>query len=51
MTEVQGTNGRRIAQELFGLFLIFWGLLVLLSLVSYDQGDPCLLYTSDAADD
>ena len=36
MTEEQGTHGRRIAQELFGLFLIFWGLLVLLSLVSYD---------------
>lgn len=49
MTEVQGTNGRRIAQELFGLFLIFWGLLVLLSLVSYDQGDPGINHAVSAA--
>lgn len=49
MTEAQGTNGRKIAQELFGLFLIFWGLLVLLSLASYDQGDPGINHAVSAA--
>lgn len=49
MTAEQGTNGRRIAQELFGLFLIFWGLLVLLSLVSYDQGDPGINHAVSAS--
>ena len=27
---------------MFGLFLIFWGLLVLLSLVSFNQNDPSI---------
>lgn len=40
--EVAITDGRKIARELFGLFLIFWGLLVLLSLVSFDQNDPSI---------
>lgn len=40
--EVAVTDGRKIARELFGLFLIFWGLLVLLSLVSFDQNDPSI---------
>ena len=41
----------RYAQELgllFGLIgLVFWGL----ALASYNLTDPCLLYTSDAADE
>lgn len=35
-------NNQKLARELFGLFLIFWGLLVLLSLLSHDQRDPSL---------
>jgi len=35
-------DNRKIAHELGGLFLIFWGLFVLLSLVTFDQGDPSL---------
>lgn len=35
-------NSQKLARELFGLFLIFWGLLVLLSLLSHDQRDPSL---------
>ena len=40
--EVAITDGRKIARELFGLFLIFWGLLVLLSLASFNQNDPSI---------
>ena len=35
-------DNRKITHELGGLFLIFWGLFVLLSLVSFDPGDPSL---------
>ena len=35
-------DNRKIAHELGGLFLIFWGLFVLLSLVTFDPGDPSL---------
>ncbi len=38
--EEQAATGRKVVRELCGLFLIFWGLLVLLSLISYDQRDP-----------
>ena len=35
-------DNRKIAHELGGLFLIFWGLFVLLGLVTFDPGDPSL---------
>jgi len=35
-------DNRKIAHELGGLFLIFWGLFVLLSLVTFDPGDTSL---------
>lgn len=35
-------DSQKFARELFGLFLIFWGLLMLLSLISHDQRDPSL---------
>lgn len=35
-------GGRKVARELFGLFLLFWGLLVLLALLTYSQQDPGL---------
>ncbi len=40
-TEVLG-SGRKLLRELFGLFLLFWGLFILLSLVTYNQYDPGL---------
>lgn len=42
MTERENGGGRKVVREFFGLFLIFWGLLVLLSLISYNQGDPAI---------
>lgn len=36
------TSGRNLARELCGLFLLFWGLLLLLSLITYDTRDPDL---------
>ena len=41
-TEDSATDSRKLARELFGLFLLFWGLFVLLSLVSHHQTDPSL---------
>lgn len=41
-TEGSATDGNRVARELFGLFLIFWGLLIFLSLATYDNADPGL---------
>ncbi len=35
-------DNRKIAYELGGLFLIFWGLFVLLGLVTFDPSDPSL---------
>ena len=40
--EDSATDSRKLARELFGLFLLFWGLFVLLSLVSHHQTDPSL---------
>ncbi len=34
--------GRKVIRELFGLFLLFWGLLVLLALLTYSREDPGL---------
>lgn len=36
------SKGQKIIRELLGFFLIFWGLLVLLSLITYDQNDPAI---------
>lgn len=41
-TEGSATDGNRVARELFALFLLFWGLLVLLSLATYSPADPGL---------
>ncbi len=35
-------TSQKLARELFGLFLIFLGLLIFLSLISHDQRDPSL---------
>ncbi|MGJ3522037.1 DNA translocase FtsK [Nitratidesulfovibrio sp. D1] len=40
--EGAATDGNKLARELFGLFLIFWGLLLLLSLATFDARDPSL---------
>ncbi|MDR1658929.1 MAG: DNA translocase FtsK 4TM domain-containing protein, partial [Desulfovibrio sp.] len=36
------TDSQKFGRELFGLFLIFWALLLLLSLLSFDANDPSL---------
>ncbi|MDR2743972.1 MAG: DNA translocase FtsK 4TM domain-containing protein, partial [Desulfovibrio sp.] len=36
------TNSQKFGRELFGLFLIFWALMLLLSLLSFDANDPSL---------
>ncbi len=41
-SEGSSTDGNRVARELFSLFLLFWGLFLLLSLGSYSQLDPSL---------
>ncbi|WP_241159843.1 DNA translocase FtsK [Desulfovibrio sp. ZJ746] len=38
--EEKPTDIRKFLRELFGLFLLFWALLLLLSLLSFDAGDP-----------
>lgn len=38
--EVRITEGNRLARELFSLILIFWGLLLLLSLATWSPDDP-----------
>lgn len=40
--EVSFTDAHKFSRELFGLFLLFWALLLLLSLVSFDANDPSL---------
>ena len=40
--EVAFTDGRKLTRELFGLFLLFWALLVLLSLLTFNVNDPSL---------
>ena len=35
-------DGNRVARELFAMFLVFWGLLLLVSLVTYSQQDPSI---------
>ena len=36
------TDGRKLARELFGLFMLFWALLVLLSLLTFNVNDPSI---------
>ncbi|EFL85721.1 hypothetical protein HMPREF0326_01424 [Desulfovibrio sp. 3_1_syn3] len=36
------TDAHKFSRELFGLFLLFWALLLLLSLASFDANDPSL---------
>ncbi len=36
------TESTRLPRELFGLLLVFWALLLLLSLITFDPGDPSL---------
>ena len=43
------TNGNRLSRDLFGLFLIFLGLLLLLSLGTYDPRDPSMNHVVSAA--
>lgn len=40
--EVSFTDAHKFGRELFGLFLLFWALLLLLSLISFDANDPSL---------
>lgn len=40
--EVSLTDAHKFGRELFGLFLLFWALLLLLSLLSFDANDPSL---------
>lgn len=40
--EVSLTDAHKFGRELFGLFLLFWALLLLLSLISFDANDPSL---------
>ncbi|MEG2172563.1 MAG: DNA translocase FtsK 4TM domain-containing protein [Desulfovibrionaceae bacterium] len=40
--EDRRTNGQKLTRELFGLFLLFWGLLLLLSLLTFNVNDPSL---------
>lgn len=40
--EVRFTDGRKLTRELIGLFLLFWALLVLLSLLTFNVNDPSL---------
>lgn len=35
-------DGRKLTRELFGLFLLFWALLLLLSLLTFNVNDPSL---------
>lgn len=43
------TDIRKFLRELFGLFLLFWALLLLLSLLSHDAGDPSFNHVVSSA--